>query len=354
MTPATGTGTAAGEVPGVDRLALAEWVASLDASMMPPIRAVRVGLGQSNLTYIVSDSIGQRRVLRRPPVGPLLQSAHDVLREARILTALAPTDVPVPRIHGIAEAGTVADAPLVLMQYVDGVVLDRVGAADDLDRPARRTAGLALPETLARVHSVDIGAVGLADLSSHSSYAARQLRRWSGQWEKSKTRELAELEQLTERLRAAIPTQRELTLVHGDLHMRNIIISPVSGKIIVALDWELSTLGDPLADLGTTLAYWPEPGEPSLEGFGGWIVPGFPRRAELTERYVSETGREVTDAELGFWHALALWKIAIIAEGVLRRAIDDPSNRAESGTPDQSAIDDMVSFAHSVADDAGI
>jgi aminoglycoside phosphotransferase (APT) family kinase protein len=223
-------------------------------------------------------------VLRRPPVGHLLVSAHDVVREARILAALAPTDVPVPRIFGVAQTGDVGDAPLVLMEFVDGVVIGDVTASRALPAGARRRAGHALPETLGRIHTVDLDATNLADLASHSPYPQRQLKRWSGQWEQSKTRELADLDLLTDRLRTAVPPPRELTLVHGDLHLRNIVVSATRGEILAALDWELCTLGDPIADLGTTLAYWPERDEPVLPEFRALLLPGYPRRADLIER----------------------------------------------------------------------
>jgi aminoglycoside phosphotransferase (APT) family kinase protein len=341
-------------VPGVDYRELTAWLGTLDADLAPPVTARRLGVGQSNLTYILSDAAGHRWVLRRPPVGHLLNSAHDVLREARILSALASTSVPVPRIYGVAQAAEVGDAPLVLMEFVDGVVIGDVSASRSLPARARHSAGIALAETLGRIHAVDLGTVNLADLASHSPYAQRQLKRWSGQWERSKTRELAELDSLTRRLRAAVPPPRELTLVHGDLHLRNIVVSDFDGEILAALDWELATLGDPIADLGTTLAYWPENDETVLPEFRALLLPGYPRRADLIERYCLITGRDVADAELAFWHALALWKIAIIAEGILRRAQEDPRNRADSGIPVQQTVTDLVALGHDIAKCAGI
>jgi aminoglycoside phosphotransferase (APT) family kinase protein len=341
-------------VPGMDDAGLTSWLTTLEPNATPPLTAQRIGVGQSNLTYILSDTVGHRWVLRRPPVGHLMASAHDVLREARILDALAPTDVPVPQIFGIAQTGEVADAPLVLMEFVDGVVVSDVAVSHTLPPPARHRAGLALPETLGRIHAVDLDATNLLNLASHSPYPQRQLKRWSGQWEQSKTRELADLELLTDRLRAAVPPPRELTLVHGDLHLRNIVTSVGSGEILAALDWELATLGDPVADLGTTLAYWPEDDEAILPEFRSLLLPGYPRRADLVERYCLTTSRDVTDAELGFWHALALWKIAIIAEGILRRAQHDPRNRATSGVPVHQTVNDLVALAHDIAAGAGI
>jgi len=341
-------------VPGVDRAELTAWLSKLESDVTPPLNAQRIGVGQSNLTYVLTDTGGRRWVLRRPPMGHLLRSAHDVLREARILSALWPTDVPVPRIYGVAQSGEVADGPLVLMEFVDGVVISDAAASRALPARARHSAGIALPETLGRIHAVNLDAANLADLASHSPYAQRQLKRWSSQWEQSKTRELADLELLTDRLRAAVPPPRELTLVHGDMHLRNIVVSATHGEILAALDWELATLGDPIADLGTTLAYWPENGETILPEFRALLLTGCPRRADLVERYCLTTGRDLTDAELGFWHALALWKIAIIAEGILHRAQQDPRNRAASGMPVPETVTDLVALSHDIAKRAGI
>jgi aminoglycoside phosphotransferase (APT) family kinase protein len=341
-------------VPGVDHAGLTAWLSRLDSDVTPPVTAGRIGVGQSNLTYVLSDAAGHGWVLRRPPMGHLLRSAHDVVREARILSALAATDVPVPLIYGVAQTGEVGDEPLVLMEFVDGVVISDVAASRTLPARARHSAGMALPETLGRIHAVDLDATNLADLASHSPYAQRQLKRWSGQWEQSKTRELADLDLLTDRLRAAVPPPRELTLVHGDLHLRNIVVSATHGEILAALDWELATLGDPIADLGTTLAYWPEKDETILPEFSALLLSGYPRRADLVERYCLTTGRDVSDTELAFWHALALWKIAIIAEGILRRAQQDSRNRATSGFPVRQTVTDLVSLAHDIATRAGI
>ncbi|HZE17642.1 MAG TPA: phosphotransferase family protein, partial [Mycobacterium sp.] len=216
----------------------------------------------------------------------------------------------------------------------------------------RRQIGLSLPKTLAKIHAVDLEEVGLSDLASHKPYAQRQLKRWAGQWELSKTRELPDLDDLTRRLVAAVPQRQELALVHGDFHLRNVITSHATGEVVAVLDWELSTLGDPLADMGSLLAYWPEPGEDTAGDFAAAALDGFPRRAEMARVYLTETGR---DAEtLKYWHALGLWKVAVIAEGVMRRAMDEPQNKAAAGTPTVQLIDALVAKAREVADDAGI
>lgn len=339
------------ETPGIHPPMVARWIAQLGIPITRPLRFERIGIGQSNLTYLVSDAADHRWVLRRPPLGTLLASAHDVAREARILSALQDTDVPTPRVYGLTRDPE--DTPLLLMEYIDGVVADRMSVAEALTPERRRRIGLSMPKTLAKIHAVDIDAVGLDDLASHKPYAQRQLKRWSGQWEKSKTRELPDLDDLTRRLVAAAPPQQELTLVHGDFHLRNVITSPRSGEVTAVLDWELSTLGDPLADMGSLLAYWPEPGEEDIAGeFVISTLAGFPDRNELARVYLEQTGRDA--ATLHYWHALGLWKVAIIAEGIVRRVLDNPANKAAAGSPVTAWIDALVRKARKVADEAGI
>jgi aminoglycoside phosphotransferase (APT) family kinase protein len=337
---------------GIDPDAVSRWLASLGIHFTAPLSFQRIGLGQSNLTYRVSDASDRTWVLRRPPLGHLLASAHDVVREARIIAALDRTDVPVPKIIGVAGSSDFFDVPVVLMEFIDGNVVDTMEAARRLTPQQRREIALSLPRTLTRIHGVDLVAHGLENLASRKPYAQRQLTRWARQWKNSKTRDVPELDDLTRRLAAAIPEQREIALVHGDFHLRNLITSPHTGGIVATLDWELSTLGDPLADLGTMLTYWPEPGEISDNEFGPSVLEGFPDRDEMTKVYLDATGRN--PAAVPYWHTLGLWKLAIIAEGVLKRAIDEPQNRAADGTPTIERIDALIRRARDVADNAGI
>lgn len=238
------------------------------------------------------------------------------------------------------------------MEFVDGLVVDTMEVAEALTPRQRRQIALSLPRTLAKIHAVDLAKVGLDDLASHKPYAQRQLKRWAGQWELSKTRELPELDDLTRRLVAAAPEQREISLVHGDFHLRNLITSPETGAVVATLDWELSTLGDPLADMGSLLTYWMEPGESGVGDFAPSTLDGFPDRAEMTRLYLEETGRD--PAALQYWHVLGLWKLAIIAEGVMLRAMDEPQNKASEGTPTVAWIDARVHMAREIADAAGM
>ncbi len=339
-------------VVGLEPDAVARWLCTLGIEFESPLRFQRIGLGQSNLTYRVSDVTGRAWVLRRPPLGQLLASAHDVLREARIIAALANTAVPVPEILGTTTDPEFSEVPLVLMEFVDGLVVDTMAVAEALTPRQRRQIAVDLPRTLAKIHAVDLDEVGLADLASHKPYAQRQLKRWAGQWELSKTRELPELDDLTRRLAAAAPEQREISLVHGDFHLRNLITSPETGEVVATLDWELSTLGDPLSDMGSLLTYWAEPGEALSGEYAPSTLEGFPDRAEMTRRYLEQTGRDA--AALQYWHVLGLWKLAIIAEGVMRRAMDEPQNKASAGTPVVEWIDARVHKAREIADAAGI
>lgn len=336
----------------VDAEAVPRWLVDLGVEFAGPLRFQRIGLGQSNLTYRVTDAAGRSWVLRRPPLGRLLASAHDVVREARIMAALADTDVPVPRILGVTADSEFSDAPLVLMEFVDGLVVDTMAVAAAMAPRQRRRIAHCLPQTLVSIHAVDLERVGLADLASHTPYAQRQLKRWAGQWEKSKTRDLPDLDDLTRRLTVAAPQQHEISLVHGDFHLRNLITSPHTRQVEAVLDWELATLGDPLADMGTLLTYWPEPGETAGGDFAPSTLQGFPDRAEMARLYLAEAGRD--PAALQYWHALGLWKLAIIAEGVLRRALDEPQNKATAGTPTAERIDAVVRQAREIADAAGI
>ncbi|WP_424805990.1 phosphotransferase family protein [Rhodococcus sp. 27YEA15] len=337
---------------GLNDEAVSAWIAGLGVGATTPLTFERIGNGQSNLTYSVSDAGGGRWVLRRPPLGTLLSSAHDVVREHRILSSLQGTKVPVPKVLGITEDPAITDAPLVLMSFVDGVVIDSVAVAQKLSVDERRSIGLAMPKTLAAIHGVDLGDAGLEDLAGRKPFAERQLTRWTAQWEKSKTRDIPDIDTLAELLHRNVPEQSEVTLVHGDFHLSNVITDPAEGRIVAVVDWELCTLGDPLADVGALLAYWSEAGDAAGGPFLASTQEGFPDRDELVTAYAAATGRDVV--AVGYWHVLALWKLSIIAEGVLRRILDDPRNKAEHGGPTVALIDGIVARAVATAAAVGL
>lgn len=331
---------------------LSDWFADIGLEFARPLRLKRIGYGQSNLIYMVEDDADHRWILRRPPHGYSGGSAHDVLREARILSALADFDVSTPKVLGALEAPEFTDAPVVLMEYIDGLVVDRMEVAHSLSTNQRQTIGFSLPRALAEVHSVDLEKSGLTTLASHSPYARRQVERWSGQWQRYKTRDIPDIDGLAQRLRRSAPVQREVTLVHGDFHLRNVILDRHTFEVASVLDWELSTLGDPLADMGSLLAYWPEENETTGGDFPASTLPGFPNRSEISAEYLKLTGRDAAD--LSYWHALGLWKVAIIAEGVLRRNLDNPANAAPGAGPGPELVDSFVEKALETALVAGI
>jgi aminoglycoside phosphotransferase (APT) family kinase protein len=338
-------------LPGLQHAVVEEWMLGSGLGAIRPLTFVRAGNGMSNLTYLVADAAGSRWVLRRPPVGPLLPSAHDVAREHRILTALQQTSVPTPEVCAFTADSAVTDAPLMVMSFVDGVVADDISVAEGLAPEVRARLGRSLASTLARIHEVDLVATGLDTLASHEPYAARQIRRWRRQWEDSRTRELPAIDELGERLSAAIPEQSELSLVHGDYHLVNVIAAPDGSEVRAVLDWELCTLGDPLADVGALMAYWPRPGDVGAGPFVSSRLPGFPDREELAAIYAAETGRDL--AALPFWYVLALWKIAVIGEGVRKRALDR-GGVVGSGILATDFVPGLLAQAQSVAAAVGL
>jgi aminoglycoside phosphotransferase (APT) family kinase protein len=302
---------------GIDAAAVEAWfTANLDG-VEPPLAYERISGGRSNLTYSVTDAAGRRWALRRPPLGKRLTSAHDMAREYRIISALRGT-VPVANAIGLCEDESVNGAPFYVMDWVEGPIL-RTKADADLfpDEGDRRTIGERIVDTLIGIHAVDPDAVGLGELAKKEDYVARQLHRWRGQWEGSRTRDLALINEVHDRLVARIPDQGPATIVHGDYRIDNMILTP-GGEVAAVVDWELCTLGDPLADVGMLLVYWGEEGDelsPLLEP--ATVAPGFPSRDEVRGMYAERSGRDLS--EIDFYVALALWKLAIILEGVFAR-----------------------------------
>ena len=340
-------------IAGLDVHAVTGWIDELGLGAEPPLAFSRLGRGKSNLTYLIRDAAGRRWVLRRPPLGELLASAHDVAREYRVLSALQHTRVPAPEALALSTDPTVCDVPLLLMEHVEAAAVDSIDAARALPEERRRALGRSMPEVLGRIHGVDLDATGLTGLASHKPYAERQLKRWRGQWEQSRTRDLPLVDELADRLAAHVPEQREVVLVHGDFHLLNVLVERERGVVRAVLDWELCTLGDPLADLGGLLAYWPQADDDPIAGSAPLsTLPGFPPRDELAAIYAETTGRDLT--ALPFWHALACWKVAVIIEGVRRRALDTPENAGTAGVLDAQIVDNLVERARQVADAAGI
>ncbi len=276
-----------------------------------------IGGGRSNLTFTVTGADGSRFVLRRPPLGHVLESAHDMGREHRIISAVGQTNVPVPRTLGLCTDVDVNGAPFYVMSYVDGVVLDGPAKLDLLPVERRRPASEHLIDVLADLHAVDVDAVGLGDLARKDGYIERQLRRWTKQWANSKTRELPAIDEVAERLAARLPGQQGVVIAHGDYRFGNCLTDVDAGRIAAVLDWELCTLGDPLADVGYLGVYWTDPGGQQLRHNDPSGAEGFPTYAELLERYAARTGRDLSGID--YYIAFSSWRLAVISEGVYAR-----------------------------------
>jgi aminoglycoside phosphotransferase (APT) family kinase protein len=261
---ATGMADGTAEGPdGIDRGGVEAWFGENVPGVQLPLSFDRISGGHSNLTYGVRDAGSGRWALRRPPLGKRLGSAHDMGREHKVVSALGPTDVPVAPVVGLCEDESVNEAPFYVMEFVEGPILRGLAEAEAFPEEAdRRAIGERVADTLVEIHAVDPDAVGLGDLGRKEDYVARQLRRWQGQWKKSKTRELPAIDAVHERLEARIPAQGPATIVHGDYRLDNMILTP-GGEVAAVVDWELCTLGDPLADVGLLMVYWPERGEAS-------------------------------------------------------------------------------------------
>jgi aminoglycoside phosphotransferase (APT) family kinase protein len=279
--------------------------------------------GKSNLTYRVACEAGEV-ILRRPPLGHVLPTAHDMAREFRVQSALYGTRVPVPRTFHLADDRSVLGVPFYLMERVVGHVCRNQLPPGYAETPAEREAiGGALIETLAYLHATDPAAVGLADFGRGTGFMERQLRRWSRQWESSKAADLPALDSLRDELAATVPEQAVVTIVHGDFRLDNTILHPARpGEIVAVLDWEMSTLGDPLADLGALLAYWSEPHDDEVLVSARIVPPvtaaeGFPSRGEIIRRYAGITGFDVSG--IGWYLAFAYFKLAVVAQGIAAR-----------------------------------
>ena len=302
----------------IDQPNLEAWFSEHVRGAAPPLAFERISGGRSNLTYSVADGDGVRWALRRPPLGKRLASAHDMAREHRIISALQGTDVPVPPTVGLCEDETVNGAPFFVMEFVEGPILrSRSDAEESFDEDQRRSIGERVVDTLVAIHGTDPDRVGLGDLGRREDYVARQLRRWHGQWVKSKTHEVPLIDDVHSRLEARIPEQGPATIVHGDYRLDNMILSE-AGEVAAVVDWELCTLGDPLADLGMLLVYWSEAGDELTPLFEApTTAAGFLSRDEVRDHYARLSGRDVSGID--FYVAVAWWKLGIILQGVYAR-----------------------------------
>lgn len=310
--------------PGIDAAGLAPWLAA--ELGMESVTYTRIGTGRSNLTYLLRAADGSTAVLRRPPLGDHPATAHDVLREGLILSALGGA-VPVPEVRAICEDTSITGAPFIVMEHLTGQVIASPEDAAALSPELRANLGPALVDALVQLHQVDPTRLDMPHLLDRRDFIARQLKRWIGNWERVRTRDSEDLPRAHALLAARVPEQTRVGVVHGDFRLDNCVFTP-DGRVEGVLDWELATIGDPLADLGQLLVYWTEPDDPETALFAPpTAVGGFSTRQELIDRYEDAFG----EAPIDYYIAFNWWKVACIVEDVYSRM-----SRGAMGVTDRS------------------
>ena len=330
---------ATGDGPvGIDRDPVTGWFVEHVRGVEPPLSFSLIAGGRSNLTYRVEDRAGRAFALRRPPVSHVLPTAHDMAREYRVLTALGPTDVPVPETFGLCQDEAVNGRPFYVMDFVNGHILRDVATAEAaFSEEARAPIGDHMAETLAGLHAVDVDAVGLGDLGRRDGYIGRQLKRWTGQYRDMQVEGVEQgglVEEVGSALGERIPPQVTTAIVHGDYRLDNVVLGD-DGTVAAILDWEICTLGDPLADVGMLMVYWagPEDGAPFLGTAAPTCAAGFAGRGAVLAHYAEVSGRDVAD--IGFYMAFGYWKLACILQGVYARYV------AGAGAGDTGSVDEF-------------
>ena len=331
---------------GIDVAVVTEW---LQAALAPNGGTVEGSLsfeqitgGRSNLTFRVVDEAGTQWALRRPPTGHVLATAHDMAREHRVMSALEPTAVPVPEMVGLCEDVSVNDAPFYVMEWIDGTVVRDKSTAENFDLATRRAMGISTIENLVKIHQVDIDEVGLGDFAKRDGYIERQLRRWRRQVDAVESPTDPLIISAHEKLVAQMPDQGPARLVHGDYRLDNTIIDD-AGQVKAVLDWELTTLGDPLADLGAMLTYWTRPGDEVIAlSEPPTLADGFIERDEVIAVYEEAIGRSV--GNVGYFQAFATWRLACILDGVV-----DRYRAGAMGNDDDFDVDDWAQRVSTLA-----
>jgi len=301
---------------GLDLYALSDYLAPLlrkAPERAEPWRAALVEGGKSNLTYRLTDG-SHDWVLRRPPLGHVLATAHDMAREYHVMSALAQTPVPVPAMVMLCEDPGVIGAPFYIMEYVDGSILRYSTDTASLDDAQRTALANKLIDTLADLHEVDPARIGLADFGHPDGFLERQVGRWTQQLARSRTRDLPGVDTLAAELASHVPVSQRASVVHGDYRLDNVIVGP-DQQIRAVLDWEMATLGDPLCDLGLLPVYAvPVPGVAGIVSDGMGPHNGFPSMESLIQRYADRSGLDVS--RLSWYTALGYYKLAVICEGI--------------------------------------
>jgi len=300
------------------------WLDSNIPGSEGPFEFTLIAGGRSNLTFRVTDAAGHSWALRRPPVSHVLPTAHDMVREHTVLTALLPAGIPVPATVALCTDDAVNERPFYVMEFVDGHILrDATSAERELALFARSSVGTNLACTLAKLHAVDVDDVGLGQLGRHDGYIERQVKRWRGQYEQMKTGgvEAGDLvEEVGAALAESIPTQQRVSVVHGDYRLDNTVLDD-DGAVRAILDWEICTLGDPLADIGLLCVYWADPGDNqvALVGQAPTVAPGFETRDQVLAAYTKASGLDTSNVP--YFMAFGYWKLACILQGVYARYV---------------------------------
>ncbi len=324
------------QVPeGIDEAKVTGWMLDRLPELTTPLTFTLIAGGRSNLTFRVEDAAGRAWALRRPPLHHVLPTAHDMSREYRLMHALGPAGIPVPVTVGLCTDESVNERPFYVMEFVEGHILRSAPEAEAaFDVATRRAVGDHMADTLAALHDVDPEAVGLGDLGRHEGYIERQLKRWRGQYEQMQVEGVDHgglVERVSDELARRIPKQQRTSVVHGDYRMDNVVLAD-DGTVRAILDWEICTLGDPLADLGMLMVYWADRNDTmAVLGLSPTTAPGFSTRAEVLARYDSVS--DLDTSGVGYYAAFAYWKLACILQGVYARYV------AGAGAGDQGSVD---------------
>jgi aminoglycoside phosphotransferase (APT) family kinase protein len=319
---------------GIQVAHVTAWFTENVPDVVVPLTFTLIAGGRSNLTFKVDDAVGHSWVLRRPPIHHVLPTAHDMVREHRLMHSLRPSGIPVPVTIGLCTDESVNERPFFVMEFVEGHILrDATQSEEAFDIPTRRAVGDRMAETLSALHDVDPDAVGLGDLGRREGYIERQLKRWSGQYAQMHVEGIDHgglVERVGEELARRVPVQQRTSIVHGDYRMDNVVLND-RGEVRAILDWELCTLGDPLADLGLLMDYWTDSNEASVLGSAPTTAPGFSTRAQVLEHYATVSDLDLD--QIGYYCAFGYWKLACILQGVYARYV------AGAGAGDRGSVD---------------
>jgi aminoglycoside phosphotransferase (APT) family kinase protein len=336
----------------LDETRLADYLRDRLPGSDNPLRVRQFGGGAANLTYLL-DYGAHEYVLRRPPLGPVAASAHDMAREYRVLSVLYRAFPYAPRAFLFCEDESIIGAPFFVMERRQGVVVRRTLPEAYAGQPdAARRMSEALVDALAAFHAVDYAALGLGDLGKPEGFVARQIEGWYRRWNAAKTADLADMDAVYAWLKANQPAGTHVSLVHNDYKLDNVMLAPDDpGRIVAVFDWDMCTLGDPLSDLGALLTYWTEPRDPSYLQVTAMMPlgePGFLSRAELVARYAAKSGRAVGDID--FYHALGLFRLTVIVAQIYARY-----RRGQTQDPRFAAMEHMIpALARRAAEIAGL